>query len=180
MIAYLITQHSHSSWYTGCRVVSQSHRDHTSTSMTAADLASTTSQASPPTITFTQLMIVRQALQLFQDTKEIFSDRVFQLSGFLASFIICQVLLKVVDTNLAIASAVLEATGLNRTKVGSMVLEVVEWTQSLATEVRREGARMNGTERVRRMEEVGLLRTVVEETGVLGLLGLGVKEENSY
>ena len=103
----------------------------------------------------------------------------FHLSGYLASFIICQVLLKVVDANLAIASTVLEATGLYRGKFGAIVMELVEDIRRVATEVRREGARINGTERVRRMEDAGTLGAVAEAMGVLGLLGLEIRKEKS-
>ena len=114
--------------------------------------------------------------ELYEDTKETVSDATFKLAGLLASYIICQILLKVIDLGLAVSSSVLQAPGFPAGPYRTRGVEALEEARSAAAALRKEGVRVNGTELVRRMEGAGVLGAVAEAIGLLGLLGLRLKD----
>ena len=59
----------------------------------------------------------------------------------------------------------------------NMLVRGLTTTRTLAKEVRREGSRINGNPKLERIEDASLVFALAEVSGLLDLLGLGLKVE---
>ena len=116
----------------------------------------------------------KQLPELFEDTKNSAGTKVFQMTAFIASFTLSQVALKVADSSLATTDFAARVVGIDEM---NMLVRGLRKTRSTATEVRREGARINGNPKFARIDDASLVGTIAELSGLLDILGLRLKAE---
>ena len=116
----------------------------------------------------------KQLPELFEDTKNSAGTKVFQMTAFIASFTLSQVALKVADSSLATTDFAARVVGIDEM---NMLVRGLRTTRSTATEVRREGARINGNPKFARIDDASLVGTIAELSGLLDILGLRLKAE---
>ena len=116
----------------------------------------------------------KQLPELFEDTKNSAGTKVFHMTAFIASFTLTQVVLKVADSSLATTDFAARVAGIDEM---SMLVRGLRKTRSTATEVRREGARINGNPKFARIDDASLVGTFAELSGLLDILGLRLKAE---
>ena len=119
--------------------------------------------------------VLRKRLpELYEDTKTSAGSKAFQLTAFLASFTLCNLVLKVADSSLATTNSLARVAGVEET---NMLVRGLTTTRTLAKEVRREGSRINGNPKLEKIEDASLVFALAEVSGLLDLLGLGLKVE---
>ena len=111
--------------------------------------------------------------ELYQSTSETVTTRGHQLAVYLASFTMSQVFLKITDSSLSSMDSLVRLVGIQDSNLAVVALRKVH---SGASTVRQEGARINGTQRVLRMEKLSVLGVLAEVTGILSVLGLRLQE----
>ena len=116
----------------------------------------------------------KQLPELFEETKNSAGTKVFQMTAFIASFTLSQVALKVADSSLATTDFAARVVGIDEM---NMLVRGLRKTRSTATEVRREGARINGNPKFARIDDASLVGTIAELSGLLDILGLRLKAE---
>ena len=116
----------------------------------------------------------KQLPELYEDTKNSAGTKVFQMTAFIASFTLCQVALKVADSSLATTDSVAKVIGINEM---NLLVRGLRLTRSTATEVRREGAKINGDPKLARIDDASLVGALAELSGLLDILGLRLKVE---
>jgi len=119
-------------------------------------------------------MLRKQLPEMYEDTKNSAGTKVFQLTAFIASFTLCQVVLKVADSSLATTDSAARVVGINEM---NLLVRGLRKTRSMGTEVRREGARMNGNPKLARIDDASLVGAIAELSGLLDILGLRLKAE---
>jgi len=119
-------------------------------------------------------MLRKQLPEMYEDTKNSAGTKVFALTAFIASFTLCQVALKVADSSLATTDSAARVVGINEM---NLLVRGLRKTRSMGTEVRREGARMNGNPKLARIDDASLVGAIAELSGLLDILGLRLKAE---
>ena len=119
-------------------------------------------------------MLRKQLPEMYEDTKNSAGTKVFELTAFIASFTLCQVALKVADSSLATTDSAARVVGINEM---NLLVRGLRKTRSMGTEVRREGARMNGNPKLARIDDASLVGAIAELSGLLDILGLRLKAE---
>ena len=112
-------------------------------------------------------VLKEDAPQLYQTARDSASNKLFELSVFLASFTVCCVLLTVSDTFLGTVDSLLQYTG----QTGSRVGQVLGATRRQLAGVRREGVRTSGSRRLQLLEEAGLGVAIADILGLNKILG---------
>ena len=117
-------------------------------------------------------VLKEDAPQLYQTARDSVSNKLFELSVFLASFTVCCVLLTVTDMLLGAVESLLQYTGHKGSRVG----QVLGATRSQLAGVRKEGVRTSGSRRLQLLEEAGLGVVVVDVLGLNKIMGKYDKE----
>ena len=112
-------------------------------------------------------VLKEDAPQLYQTAWDSASNKLFELSVFLASFTVCCVLLTVSDTFLGTVDSLLQYTG----QTGSRVGQVLGATRRQLAGVRREGVRASDSRRLQLLEEAGLGVAIADILGLNKIMG---------